>query len=304
MFNSTTGENLVVFRTGAGKACVLDAYCPHLGANLGIGGRVVGDCIECPFHGWQFDGHDGKCTRVPYAEKSMASNSHYSFQTVDSIAIFSSSAFCQYEVMARDRGQRFHLHMVPRWKRRTPMASAGHRWNWIQQMDLSRTHRPQHQLSHSSNHSLPEDYDEVEFNWNIEIQEIPENGADVAHLDHLHGPSMLYGSDLHITNHYGAKADGTEKPSSNSDQIDNKFKLTPFIKHHWSIRWQPEEAPNSHLATSNLRHDLRLFNKFPLIIIDVEARQVNWPTWIEIISLETKSGRILPLSNPMKCDLT
>ena len=64
------GENLVVFRNSEGKARVLDAYCPHLGANLGIGGRVVGDCIECPFHGWQFDGQDGKCTRVPYAEKS------------------------------------------------------------------------------------------------------------------------------------------------------------------------------------------------------------------------------------------
>ena len=30
---------------------VFDADCPHRGAHLGHGGRVVGDCVECPFHG-------------------------------------------------------------------------------------------------------------------------------------------------------------------------------------------------------------------------------------------------------------
>ena len=44
---------------------VLDAYCPHLGANLGVSGRVKGDCIECPFHAWQFQGADGKCAKIP-----------------------------------------------------------------------------------------------------------------------------------------------------------------------------------------------------------------------------------------------
>ncbi|XP_061460445.1 cholesterol 7-desaturase nvd-like [Rhineura floridana] len=63
------GEQFAVFRDADGKAHVVDAYCPHLGANLAIGGRVVGSCIECPFHGWQFHGANGKCTRIPYAEK-------------------------------------------------------------------------------------------------------------------------------------------------------------------------------------------------------------------------------------------
>jgi cholesterol 7-dehydrogenase len=64
-----SGEQLVVFRDEKGEAHILDAYCPHMGANLGVGGRVVGDCIECPFHGWKFRGYDGKCTEVPYSEK-------------------------------------------------------------------------------------------------------------------------------------------------------------------------------------------------------------------------------------------
>ncbi|TRY95146.1 hypothetical protein DNTS_003854 [Danionella cerebrum] len=63
------GQQVAVFRGQDGKVHVVDAYCPHLGANLAVGGRVVGGCIECPFHGWQFRGVDGKCVKVPYADK-------------------------------------------------------------------------------------------------------------------------------------------------------------------------------------------------------------------------------------------
>ncbi|XP_034048140.1 cholesterol 7-desaturase [Thalassophryne amazonica] len=66
---SILGEQVAVFRGQDGKACVLDAYCPHLGANLAVGGQVVGNCLECPFHGWQFRGDDGKCVKIPYSEK-------------------------------------------------------------------------------------------------------------------------------------------------------------------------------------------------------------------------------------------
>ncbi len=34
------GQNFAVFRDDGGKAHVLDAYCAHLGANLGVGGKV------------------------------------------------------------------------------------------------------------------------------------------------------------------------------------------------------------------------------------------------------------------------
>lgn len=66
---SMLGLNLAVFRDEQGTAHALDAYCPHMGANLAAGGRVIGDCLECPFHAWRFRGQDGKCTRIPYAEK-------------------------------------------------------------------------------------------------------------------------------------------------------------------------------------------------------------------------------------------
>ena len=61
------GKDLVIWRSDAGVLSVLDAFCPHLGAHLGHGGKVQGESLECPFHAWQF-GTDGRCTGVPYAK--------------------------------------------------------------------------------------------------------------------------------------------------------------------------------------------------------------------------------------------
>ncbi|MBW2269430.1 MAG: Rieske (2Fe-2S) protein [Deltaproteobacteria bacterium] len=63
------GEDFVLFRTRSGKARLLDAYCPHLGAHLGYDTRVIGEGVRCPFHGWQFDGESGKCSLIPYTER-------------------------------------------------------------------------------------------------------------------------------------------------------------------------------------------------------------------------------------------
>ena len=62
------GRELVAFRGEDGAVRIFDAHCPHLGAHLGVGGRVCGDGIACPFHGWQFDG-DGQVVHVPHLER-------------------------------------------------------------------------------------------------------------------------------------------------------------------------------------------------------------------------------------------
>lgn len=62
------GRHLVLFRTETGHPSVLDAHCPHLGAHLGYGGKVVGETIRCPFHAYCYDG-EGTCVEVPYARK-------------------------------------------------------------------------------------------------------------------------------------------------------------------------------------------------------------------------------------------
>ena len=60
------GEQLICYRDSAGEAIVLDAYCPHQGADIGVGGTVEGDCVKCPFHGWLFD-RTGANVEIPYA---------------------------------------------------------------------------------------------------------------------------------------------------------------------------------------------------------------------------------------------
>ena len=55
-----SGKELVVFRGEDGKPFILDAFCPHSGAHLGVGGIVKNNsCVQCPFHGWLFDGNTG-----------------------------------------------------------------------------------------------------------------------------------------------------------------------------------------------------------------------------------------------------
>jgi phenylpropionate dioxygenase-like ring-hydroxylating dioxygenase large terminal subunit len=62
------GRALIAFRGPNGKPAVRDAYCPHYGAHLGVGGKVVDGTVECPFHGWRFD-VEGRCTYAPFAAR-------------------------------------------------------------------------------------------------------------------------------------------------------------------------------------------------------------------------------------------
>ncbi|NDV13793.1 Rieske 2Fe-2S domain-containing protein [Crenobacter caeni] len=61
------GTRLAVFADSQGKINVLDAYCPHMGADLSHG-TIEGDLLVCPFHQWRF-GADGKCQEIPYCKR-------------------------------------------------------------------------------------------------------------------------------------------------------------------------------------------------------------------------------------------
>ena len=62
------GLDLALYRSETGTPHLFDAFCPHLGAHLGHGGRVEGDALRCPFHSWRFR-PDGTCDEVPYAKR-------------------------------------------------------------------------------------------------------------------------------------------------------------------------------------------------------------------------------------------
>jgi phenylpropionate dioxygenase-like ring-hydroxylating dioxygenase large terminal subunit len=60
-------RELVLWRGEDGRPRMLDAYCRHLGAHLGHGGRVEGNSVVCPFHAWAYDDR-GIVVDIPYSK--------------------------------------------------------------------------------------------------------------------------------------------------------------------------------------------------------------------------------------------
>lgn len=76
------GTEVIVWRDSSGRAVCQEAFCAHLGAHLGFGGHVEGDCIRCPFHGWAYDA-SGANVDVPYADRPNAKAHVRTFPTVE-----------------------------------------------------------------------------------------------------------------------------------------------------------------------------------------------------------------------------
>ena len=55
---------LVIGRDRLGQPFALRDSCPHRGMPLNCG-RFDGENLECGYHGWQFDVHDGQCQLIP-----------------------------------------------------------------------------------------------------------------------------------------------------------------------------------------------------------------------------------------------
>lgn len=157
------GQELVLFRGESGKASVLHAYCPHLGAHLGQGGSVQGESLACPFHGWQFDG-DGQCTSVPYA-KTMP---------------------------ARVRQQR-GVEPLP------SKEMNGVIYAWYHPSGAS----PSYDIEHVSETSDPDWQFVSTQDWHIAaaIQETNENAVDQAHFAYVHGTGAVPDADVSIEGH-------------------------------------------------------------------------------------------------------
>ena len=53
------GSKLVAVYHKSGNFCALDGICPHAGGPLAKG-KLTGDIVTCPWHGWQFHIHTGQ----------------------------------------------------------------------------------------------------------------------------------------------------------------------------------------------------------------------------------------------------
>ena len=146
-------EHIVLFRTDDGVAHATAAFCPHLGAHLGHGGRVEGNHLVCPFHGWRFDGN-GVCVDIPYASVMPR-------RATDGACLFS------YPVQER----------------------SGMVWAWHH----PRRRLPLFDLDEVRELSDPEWDEPDRYEWEVDapIQETGENAVDIAHFVTVHGvPEM------------------------------------------------------------------------------------------------------------------
>ncbi|CAG5001281.1 unnamed protein product [Parnassius apollo] len=199
------GVNLCVYRGEDSVARCVDAYCPHLGANLAIGGTVCGNCIECPFHQWRF-GADGGCVSIPGVEtvpKGIALKTWHTMEVDGAVWIW-------YDAEGRE----------PLWT--VPEVPELKSWGFRGRN---------------------------EFTVNTHIQEIPENGADIAHLNAIHSTSLL-------------------------TEIGDRF---PFLhniigRHFWTAEWS--KGKEEHLATVNIEQKY-LIMKFDAFPIKVTVDQIG-----------------------------
>jgi len=95
------------------------------------------------------------------------------------------------------------------------------------------------------------------------IQEIPENGADTAHLNWLHVPCAIEIPILDI-----------------------------FFSHTWNATWEPGKGIDSHLAFIKIKHGIK-FQRWdvPGSLLDVDITQVG-PSTVHLTFLTT-IGKVL-----------
>jgi 5,5'-dehydrodivanillate O-demethylase oxygenase subunit len=108
------GEDLILFRDGAGVVGLLDRTCCHRGASLEYG-RVERQGLRCSYHGWLWD-VNGKCLQQPMEPKSSTfkdkvRQTAYVARDVGGLVFAYMGPkpvplFPQYDLLFRDKGRR------------------------------------------------------------------------------------------------------------------------------------------------------------------------------------------------------
>jgi 3-ketosteroid 9alpha-monooxygenase subunit A len=217
----------VAWRGDDGVVRVVDPYCPHLGAHLGVSSSVKGNDLRCAFHHWSFNG-SGQVTDIPYTKlipPQLKRGCLPSWTVHESEGVI----YVWYHPN----------HATPKWDvAKMPACPEG---DWV----------------------LYETYDWI---INIHVQEITENGQDHAHFNAVHGVSGPPEGDFKIDGWVRHNKVVAEMPTprgpmtgvidvtatgpgqSITEFIDvthvvHNQQQTPIDAEHTHLRWQMYHAP-------------------------------------------------------------
>ena len=156
-------RELVAWRGEDGTARVLDAYCPHLGAHMGYGGKVAGNHLQCPLHSWQWNG-EGAAVGIPYSK---------------SIPPKMKKPSCERAYPVREAN--------------------GFVWAWYHPENEA----PSYEVAEFEEVGHPDwtGYEKHEWIVHGPMQTIAENGADSAHFKYIHGVADFPNYDIRFDGH-------------------------------------------------------------------------------------------------------
>ena len=147
------GQEFALFRDSSGQVHCLANTCIHRGGSLGSG-KVVGDCIQCPYHGWQYAG-DGRCQVIP----TLADDAGVPARAqVDSYPVQEKYGVIFAFLGDATEAERPPLVKIPEWN----------------QDGWSITH--------------------LVYDWNASFERVIENGLDATHTEFVHPSAGLQGS--------------------------------------------------------------------------------------------------------------
>jgi len=151
-------RELAIWRGEDGKPRMLDAFCRHLGAHMGHGGKVHGNLLECPFHAWRYSGEEGAVKEIPYSESIPPR-------------------------VTRKCTRNYHMREMNRLI-----------WMWYHPEDIEPLYEPV-ELPECSDPDWS-DYDICEWNIYGSLQNIAENSVDTAHFRYIHGTANVPEAEL------------------------------------------------------------------------------------------------------------
>ncbi|CAF1385201.1 unnamed protein product [Rotaria sordida] len=263
------GRDVVLFRGYDGKPYVLEAYCSHMGSNLGVGGKIRDiNCIECPFHGWIFDGETGTCI-FSYDNRKIP-------RKVDTFKYIDIERCTPY--ISNDQQSTIYLQKIAenqetKLKKYECREMNGSIFAWYHANEELRN-KPLYELfdiKDEINRNNMEVRGESINYVNCHIQEIPENGSDIRHFDFLH--ESILDSISFIKFKWSLLAESGSTPNlreimTHSNPNANAYKM------HLFDRFLNED--NLHyINTMSLDCSLNLFNKYEIFLFNITGFQIG-----------------------------